>query len=67
MSSDHPIPFGHVKAKSPYTDWGELAVKLEDDDFKAEYVFIRFDLLSTAPWLCFIRSVPAQSNVEASY
>jgi hypothetical protein len=38
IPSDHPIPFGHGKVKSFYADWGELAVKLEDDNFKAEYV-----------------------------
>ncbi|TFK73576.1 hypothetical protein BDN72DRAFT_814134 [Pluteus cervinus] len=35
MSSE-PTSFAHVK-KSHYTHWGELAVKLEDDNFKAEF------------------------------
>lgn len=35
-----PIPFTQLKTNSPYNHWGELGLKLEDDNFKAEYVQI---------------------------
>lgn len=36
MSNSDNSAFARIL--SPYAAWGELAAKLEDDDFKAEYV-----------------------------
>jgi len=38
-SDSDPSTFGQLRARSPYTEWGELAVRLEDEKFRAEYVY----------------------------
>jgi hypothetical protein len=33
--------YGQPKLRSPYAEWGEMAGKLEDDAFRAKYVYYR--------------------------
>jgi hypothetical protein len=39
FSSSDPGVFGQLRPRSSYTEWGDLAVRLEDENFRAEYVF----------------------------
>ncbi|KAG5651241.1 hypothetical protein H0H81_009361, partial [Sphagnurus paluster] len=42
--ADHQMPFSstHGRKPSPYDAWGDQACRLENDSFKAEYVFMKF-------------------------
>jgi hypothetical protein len=35
---------GQPRIRSPYADWGEMANRLEDDDFRAEFVFSLYNI-----------------------